>query len=140
MTPRWGRGGSGTRAGVLGCDAVEVAAKTGEVNTGSAPEHGESSVGTDEPVASKRGQLPDGHAMPGDDKALPPVQTPHDFATFVPELTLGDVSGHAQQRSTGATDARSDPQCCDRTGDTPRLPADDASGVDARATCGYNIL
>jgi hypothetical protein len=53
---------------------------------------------------------------------------------------LGDVSGHAQQRSTGATDARSDPQCCDRTGDTPRLPADDASGVDARATCGYNVL
>ncbi len=49
--PRWVRRESGARAGVLGCDAVEVAAKTRQVDAGSIPEHGESSVGADEPAA-----------------------------------------------------------------------------------------
>lgn len=100
MTPRWARGELGTRAGVLGCDAVEVGAKPGQVDTRSAPEHRDGSVGTHEPVAPQRGQLPDGNAMPGDDEGLTPVQSPHDLAAVVPELTLGDVSRHGDYRST----------------------------------------
>jgi hypothetical protein len=45
-------------------------------------------------MASKRGQLPDWYAMPGDDEGLTSVQSPHDLAAVVPELTLGDISGH----------------------------------------------
>ena len=67
-----------------------------QVDTGSIPKYRESSVGSDEP-APKRRQFPDRHAMPGDDEGLAAVQTPHDFAAFIPELTLGDISGHAQQ-------------------------------------------
>ena len=100
MTPRWARGESGTRAGVLGCNAVEVVAEPGQVDTRSAPEHLDGSVGIHEPVAPKRGQLPDGYTMPGDDESLTPVQSPHDFAAVVPELTLGNVSCHEDNRST----------------------------------------
>ena len=97
MTPRWARGVSGTRAGVLGRDAVEVGAQPGQVDAGSTPEYGDDGVGIHEPVASQRGQLSDGYAMAGDDKAFTPVQSPHDLAAVVPELPLGDVSCHGDR-------------------------------------------
>ena len=92
MTPRWAREDSGTRARILGCNAVEVDTKPGQVDVRSATENCDGGVGTHEPVPPKWGQLPDGHAMPGDDEGLTPIQSPHDFAAVVPELTLGDVS------------------------------------------------
>ena len=94
MTPRGAREDSDTRAGILGCNAVEVGTKPGQVDARSATENCDGRVGTHEPVASKWGDLPDGHAMPGDDERLTPVQSPHDLAAVVPELTLGDVSSH----------------------------------------------
>src|SRR5271165_6959115 len=100
MTPRWARGASGTRAGVLGCDAVQVGAKPGQIDTWSTLEYRDGSVGIHEPVAPQRGQLPDGYAVPGDDESLTPVQSPHDLAAVVPELTLGYVSSHKDHRST----------------------------------------
>ena len=100
MTPRWARWASGTGAGVLGGDAVEVSAKPRQVDARSALEHSYGGVGIHEPVAPKRSQLPDGYAMSGDDEGLTPVQPPHDFATVVPELTLRDVSSHDSKCST----------------------------------------
>jgi hypothetical protein len=100
MTPRWAREASGTGAGVLGGDAVEVSAKPSKVDARSASEHCDGGIGIHEPVASKRSQLPDGYAMSSDDEGLTPVQPPHDLATVVPELTLRDVSSHAEKCST----------------------------------------
>ena len=101
MTPRWARGESGTGAGVLGCNDVEIGAKPGQVDARRAPEHSDDGVRIHEPVTPKRGQLPNGYAMPGDDEGLSPVQSPHDLAAFVPELALGNVSSHDHDRSTG---------------------------------------
>jgi len=84
MTPLSARGVSGTGAGVLGSDAVEVGAKPRQVDARSALEHCDGGVGIDEPVAPKRSQFPDGYAMSGDDEGLTPVQSPHDLATVVP--------------------------------------------------------
>jgi hypothetical protein len=84
MTPRWARGASGTGAGVLGGNAVEVGAKTSKVDTRSALEHSDGGVGIHEPMAPKGCQLPDGYAMSSDDEGLTPVQSPHDLATVVP--------------------------------------------------------
>ena len=84
MTPLSARGVSGTGAGVLGSDAVEVGAKPRQVDAWRAPEHSDDGVGIDETVAPKRSQFPDGYAMSGDDEGLTPVQSPHDLATVVP--------------------------------------------------------
>jgi hypothetical protein len=100
MTPRWARGDSGTGAGVLGCNAVEVSAKLRQVDARSAPEHSDGGVGIHEPVATKWSQFPNWYAMPGDDEALTPVQSPHYLAAVVPELTLCDISSHDDNRST----------------------------------------
>lgn len=52
-----GCGESGTRVGILGCDAVEVGAKPGQGDARSTREHSDNGVGIHESVASKRGQL-----------------------------------------------------------------------------------
>ncbi len=94
MIPRWGRWGSGTRAGVLGCNAVEVGAKPGQVDAWSATEHGDGGIGAHEPVPPKGSQFTDGYTVSGDDEALTLVQSPHDLAAVVPKLSLGDISSH----------------------------------------------
>jgi len=103
MTPRWSRGASGTRAGILGCDAVEVGAKPGQVDARSTPEQSDDGVGMHESVAPKRRQLADGYAMSGDDERLSSVQSPHDLAAVVPELALGDISSHDDYVAPRAT-------------------------------------
>src|ERR1700728_2944740 len=104
MIPRWARWGSGTRGGVLGCNAVEVCTKPGQVDAWSTAEHGDSGIGAHETVPPKRSQLADRYAVPGDDEALALVQSPHDLAAVVPKLPLGDVSGHDDIVAPSATE------------------------------------
>jgi len=59
-----------------------------QVDARSAPEYSDGGVGIHEPVATKRGQLPDGYSMPGDDEGLTAVQSPHDLAAVVPRAVL----------------------------------------------------
>ena len=94
MIPRGTRLGSGTRAGVLGCNAVEVGAKLGQVDAWRTTEQSDGAVGAHEPVPPEWSQLTDGYAVSGDDEALALVQSPHDLAAVVPKLPLGDVSCH----------------------------------------------
>jgi hypothetical protein len=49
---------------------VEVLAKLGKVDAGCTPEHGEGGFRPYESVSTQRGQLSDGYAVSGDDKAL----------------------------------------------------------------------
>ena len=104
MIPRSARWGSGTRAEVLGCNAVEVGAKPSQVDARSATEYGDGGIGLHEPVPPKRSQFTDGHAVAGDDEALALVQPPHDLTALVPKLSLGDVSGHGDSVARGATE------------------------------------
>ena len=108
MIPRGTRLGSGTRAGVLGCNAVEVGAKLGQVDAWRTTEQGDSAVGAHEPVPPEWSQLTDGYAVSGDDEALALVQSPHDLAAVVPKLPLGDVSGHDDIVARSATMSMSD--------------------------------
>lgn len=94
MIPRERRWESGTRAGVLRCNVVEVGAKPGQVDAWRTTEHGDGAVDAHETVPPERGQLTNGYAVSGDDVALALVQSLHDRATLVPKLPLGDVSGH----------------------------------------------
>ena len=94
MIPRGARSGSGTRAGVLGCNAVEVGVELGQVDAWRTTEQSDGAVGAHEPVPPEWSQLTDGYAVSGDDEALALVQSPHDLAAVVAKLPLGDVFGH----------------------------------------------
>lgn len=106
MTPRWVRGGSGTRDGILGCNAVKVDAKSGQVDAWSTLKHGDGGIGTHEPVSSKRRQFTDRYAISRDDEAFALVQSPHDLAAVVPKLPLGDFFGHHGSVAQRATSGR----------------------------------
>jgi len=100
MTPLGARGESGTRAGVLGRDLIEVVAKPGKVDARCTPEHGDCGLCRYEPVSTQGSQLSDGYAVPSHHEAFAAIESPHDLAAVVPELSLGDVSDHGNQRST----------------------------------------
>jgi len=70
MILRSARWRPGTRARILGCNAVEVGAKPDQVDDWGAAEHGDGGVGAYEPVTPEGSQLTDAYAVSGDDEAL----------------------------------------------------------------------
>jgi len=76
---------------MLGCNAVEVGAKPGQVDAWSSTEHDDGGIGAHESVPRKGSQFTDRYAVSGDDEALPLVQSPHGLTALVPKLSLRDV-------------------------------------------------
>jgi hypothetical protein len=75
-------------------DRVDVGSEARAVEDGSAREDGDGCVGPDEPTLPNGRQFADRDAVAGDDERLAAVERAHDLPTFVPKLSLADLSRH----------------------------------------------
>ncbi len=104
MMPRFGRACSAMRSRILGAHAIEILTELRVVHAGRLTEDGNGSVDLDEPMPTKRGEFPDGHAISGHHKGLTVIETTHDFTALVAELSLADLP-HPGSVARGATSA-----------------------------------
>jgi hypothetical protein len=95
MSPRAGRG-SDTRRRIVVDDRVDVRPEPVGCDGGRAGERGEGSLGGDEGAMAQRSELTDCHAVARHDKGLAAIERAHDVTAAVPQLPLGDLSGHDQ--------------------------------------------
>ena len=71
---------------------VEVGSQAFEIDLGRGRERRHGNVRRDEAVALHRSQLTHRYAVAGDDERLSPVESPHDLAAVISELSLGDFA------------------------------------------------
>jgi len=90
------------RRRILGAHTVEVLTELYVVDAGSLAEDGYGRVGLYEPMPTKRGELPDRYSISGHDKGLTVIETTHDLAALVAQLSLGYFP-HPASVAQGAT-------------------------------------
>jgi hypothetical protein len=78
----------------LGRETVEVLPEAVGVDSGRVGERLDNSGSIDEPSTAKRGEFADTYAVARDDEAFSSIERAHHVATFVAELSLGDLSRH----------------------------------------------
>src|SRR5207249_2233803 len=88
---------SGTRARILVDQGIEVPSQTASSEPRSAGEGRNGGAGGHETPASRRHQLPNCHAIPGDQEALAAVERSHHFPAVVAQLPLGDLARHGDR-------------------------------------------
>jgi tRNA(fMet)-specific endonuclease VapC len=89
IKPRGSRG-SATRRNILIDHSVDIPPKACAGDARCSGEGRKYRVGRHEDALTKRAQLPDRDAIPGDDERSPLVQLAHDSTAVVAELALGD--------------------------------------------------
>ena len=83
-----------TRARILVDQGIEVPSQTASSEPRSAGESRHGGAGGHETPASRRYQLSNCYAVPGDEEALAAVERAHHFPAVVAQLTLGDLARH----------------------------------------------
>src|SRR6266571_5872713 len=110
---------SGTWAGVLVDQFVHILSKPHSIDRRSPDESGQEELGWYGLPTSHWHELPDRHAIPGDDVGLASVQAPHYLTAIVPERSLRDYLRHqgivarVRHGSLGASDSEHGPSQLD---------------------------
>ncbi len=94
---------SATGAQVLGNHSIEIVPELVQIDCGCVTEQCHSGVGANEAVPAKRCQFAHWDSVASHDERLALVELSHDLPTVVPQLSLGDLSGHSSSVARRAT-------------------------------------